>query len=87
MMRLLLPPKSTEAIEEKLLKTQEHKIRRKYSENHRKGKTSYTLRDKIQSQKSTILMKIKRLQDVKTAQTSSHFLKNLEDLSFISSLL
>jgi hypothetical protein len=38
MMRLILVPNSMEEIEEKLLKSQEHKIGRKYSKNHKKEK-------------------------------------------------
>jgi hypothetical protein len=60
-MRLILAPNSMEEIEEKLLKSQEHKIGRKYSKNHRKRKMGCTLGDEIQSQRSTILMKIKHL--------------------------
>jgi hypothetical protein len=55
-----------EGIKEKLLKSQEHKIRQKYSKNHRKRKTGCTLGEKIQSQSSAILMKIKRLQGMET---------------------
>jgi hypothetical protein len=76
MMRLVLAPNSTEEIEEKLLKTQEHQIRRKYSKNHIKRKMGYTLGDEIQSQRSAILMKVKRLQGVKTARISSHSSKD-----------
>jgi hypothetical protein len=65
MMRLILAPNSTEGIEEKLLKSQENKIGQKYSKNHIKGKIGCTLGDEIQSQRSYILMKIKRLQGVK----------------------
>jgi hypothetical protein len=63
-------------IEEKILKSQEHKIGQKYSQNHRKRKTGCTLGDEIQSQISAILMKIKHLQGVETVQTSSHSLKD-----------
>jgi hypothetical protein len=45
MMMLVLAPNSKEGIEEKLLKSQEHKIRRKYSKNHRKRKIGCTLGD------------------------------------------
>jgi hypothetical protein len=38
MMRLVLAPNSMEGIKEKLFKSQEHKIRQKYSKNHRKRK-------------------------------------------------
>jgi hypothetical protein len=65
-MRLILAPNAMEGIEEKILKSQEHKIGRKYSENHRKRKMGCTLGDEIQSQRSAILIKIKRLQGVKT---------------------
>jgi hypothetical protein len=67
MRRLILEPNSTEGIQEKLLKSQEYKIGQKYSENHRKRKMGCTLGDEIQSQRSAILMKIKRLQGVETA--------------------
>jgi hypothetical protein len=76
MMRLILAPNSTEGIEEKLLKSQENKIGQKYSKNHRKGKIGCTLGDEIQSQRSYILMKIKRLQGVKIIRTSSHSLED-----------
>jgi hypothetical protein len=55
-----------EGIEENFLKSQEHKIGRKYSENHRKRKMGCTLGDEIQSQRSAILINIKRLQGVET---------------------
>jgi hypothetical protein len=45
MMRLVLAPNPMEGIEEKLLKSQEPKIGRKYSENHRK--MGCTLGDEI----------------------------------------
>jgi hypothetical protein len=38
MIRLILAPNSMEGIEEKLLKSQEHKIGQKYSKNHIKRK-------------------------------------------------
>jgi hypothetical protein len=38
MMGLILAPNFMEGIEEKFLKSQEHKIGQKYSENHRKRK-------------------------------------------------
>jgi hypothetical protein len=76
MMRLILAPNSTEGIEEKLLKSQENKIGQKYSKNHRKRKIGCTLGDEIQSQRSDILMKIKRLQGVKIIRTSSHSLED-----------
>jgi hypothetical protein len=56
-----------EGIQEKLPKSQEYKIGQKYSENHRKRKMGCTLGDEIQSQRSAISMKIKRLQGVETA--------------------
>jgi hypothetical protein len=86
MMRLILAPNSTEGIEEKLLKSQEHKIWWKFSENHRKRKMGCTLGDKIQSQRSDILMKIKCLQDVETTQTSSHSLEDWGESLTISPL-
>jgi hypothetical protein len=66
MMRLVLAPNPTKGIEEKLFKSQEHKIGQKYSKNHKKRKMACTLGDEIQSQRSAILMKIKRLQGVET---------------------
>jgi hypothetical protein len=86
MMRLVLAPNSTEGIKEKLLKSQEHKIRRKYSKNHRKRKLGCTLGDDIQSQRSDILMKIKHLQCVKTIQISFHSLEGWEESLTISPL-
>jgi hypothetical protein len=65
-MRLILAPNSMEGIEEIFLKSQEHKIGRKYSENHRKRKMGCTLGDEIQSQRLAILINIKRLQGVET---------------------
>jgi hypothetical protein len=46
MMRLVLAPNFIEGIEEKLHKSQEHKIGRKYSKNHKK-KMGCTLGDEI----------------------------------------
>jgi hypothetical protein len=60
-MMLVLAPNTTEGIKEKLLKSQEYKIEQKYFENHRKRKMGCTLGDEIQSQRSSILMKIKCL--------------------------
>jgi hypothetical protein len=37
-MRLVLAPNPTKGIEEKLFKSQEHKIGQKYSKNHKKEK-------------------------------------------------
>jgi hypothetical protein len=85
-MRFILAPNSMEEIKEKLLESQEHKIERKYSKNHRKRKTSRTLRDEIQSQRSAILMKIKCLQGVETARTSSHSLEDWGESLTISPL-
>jgi hypothetical protein len=75
-----------EGIEEKLLKTQEHKIGQKYSKNQRKIKTFCTLGDEIQSQRSAILMEIKHLQGVEIARTSSHSLKDWGESLTISPL-
>jgi hypothetical protein len=86
MMRLILASNPTEGINEKLLKYQEHKFRRKYSENHKKRKMGCTLGDKIKSQRSTILMKIKRLQGVETARTSSHSMEDWGESLTISPL-
>jgi hypothetical protein len=86
MMKVVLASNSLEGIKEKLLKSQEHKIRRKYSENHRKRKRGCTLGDEIQSQRSAILMKIKRLQGVKTARTSSYSLEDWGESLIISPL-
>jgi hypothetical protein len=86
MMRLILAPNSTKGIKEKLLKSQEHKIGRKYSKNHRKRKMGCTLGDKIQSQRSAILMKTKRLQGMETTRTSSHSLEDWGESITISAL-
>jgi hypothetical protein len=86
MMRLILVPNSMEEIEEKLLKSQEHKIGRKYSKNDKKRKIGYTLGDEIQSQRLAILMKIKCLQGVESVQTSSHSLEDWGESLTISSL-
>jgi hypothetical protein len=86
-MRFILASNSTEGIEEKLLKSQKHKIGRKYSKNHRKIKTGCTLGDEIQSQRSAILVKMKRLQGVETTQTSFHSFEDWGYLSLLSSLL
>jgi hypothetical protein len=75
-----------EGIEEKLLKSQEHKIGQKYSKNHIKRKKGCTLGDKIQLQRSAILMKIKRLQGVETAQISYHSLEDWGESLTISPL-
>jgi hypothetical protein len=85
-MGFILAPNSMEKIEEKLLKSLEHKIRQKYSENHRTRKMGCTLGDKIQSQRLAILMKINRLQGVQTTRTSSHSLKDLGESLTISPL-
>jgi hypothetical protein len=55
MMRLILAPKSTEGIEEKLLQTRGWKIRQKYSKNHEKEKLSIQLGDEIHAQRSAIM--------------------------------
>jgi hypothetical protein len=86
MMMLILAPNSMEGIEEKLLKSQEHKTGQKYSKTHRKRKIGFTLRDEIQSQRSAILMKIKCLQGVETARTSSHSLEDWGESLTISPL-
>jgi hypothetical protein len=86
MMRLILAPNSMEEIEEKLLKSQEHKIGCKYSKNHRKRKMGCTLGDEIQSQRSTILTKIKHLKGMEIVRTSSHSLEDWGESLTISPL-
>jgi hypothetical protein len=86
MMRLVLAPNFTVGIKEKLLKSQEHKIGRKYFKNHRKRKMGCTFGDEIQSQRSAILMKIKHIHGVKTARTSSQSLKDWGESLTISPL-
>jgi hypothetical protein len=85
-MRLILAPNSMKRIKEKLLKSQEHKIGRKYSKNHKKRKMGCTLGDEIQSQRLAILMKIKHLQGVETNRIFSHSLEDWGESLTISSL-
>jgi hypothetical protein len=76
----------SEGIEEKFLKSQEHKIERKYFKNHKKRKMGCTPGDEIQSQRSAILIKIKRLQGMETFRTSVHSLEDWGESLTISPL-
>jgi hypothetical protein len=86
-MRLVLAPKLTEGIEQKLLKPRSQKSGQNAYENHKNGKHRSSRYEMIQSKKTAILIQIKSLQGVESTQTSSLSLKDCRDLSLLSSLL
>jgi hypothetical protein len=87
MTRLVLAPKSTEGIEEKLLKLRSQKSGKNASENHENVKYHSSRYEMIQSKKTAILMQIKSLQGVKNTQSSFRSLEDRRELSLLFSLL